>query len=176
MRDTGLGYGEETMVAGTYGPMHPWCGCVRKPNENTLTTTLDILGQRMTVVAVQHSDERFELTDDWGGSRTDIVRNSASIGGEEGGGKKPAVTSFDQLGRIVHRIVQMVTNDMGFPVETWFGETLVVRYHYPQLAASEVLKSGGVRGLWLEFVDARTGDLVLDSRALGELRSAPRFH
>ncbi len=170
LRDVGIGYGERADEPRVGSPRHPWGRYTRDVRDGWVRSVADLLGKRIQITAAQTASDRVEITDDWGGTRFDQLRNTASLGAEDGG-RVPAVTSQDQFGRIA----QIVTNDLGFPAEGWFGENLVVRYHYPQLLANELLSSGGVEGLWMEFIDVRTGEVLLDSRRLGVTGRSPVF-
>ena len=70
----------------------------------------------------------------------------------------------------------MVTNEEGYPTETWYGETLVARYHYAHVDSVRPLSPhGGLGDFWVELVDARTGKRLLDSRALPTTSARPLF-
>lgn len=171
LRETALGFdGPAADDAGSGAPNHPWGHYTSEVREGWARSRVELLGAKMQVTAVVLDSDWVHLTDDWGGYRFDRVSETSAFGGSHGG-RLPAVTSLDRIGPIV----QVVTNSSGFPVETWYGETFFVRYHYPQLTASEILLEGGADGLWSEFIDARTGEILLDSRALGRTGSAPRF-
>lgn len=84
----------------------------------------------------------------------------------------PAVASYDALGRIV----EVVTNEDGYPTETRYGETLVARYHYAHVDGVLPLPDhGGLGNFWVELIDARTGNRLVDSRALPTTGARPLF-
>lgn len=130
----------------------------------------EFLGRSMQVTtAVEGGDVR--ISDDWGATRVDRYWETASLSGCDDCLTTLAVFSEDRFGRIA----QVVTDSRGYPLETRFGETLVARYHYPQLTAPDSMASGGDEGLWLELVDARTGRQLLDSRQLEDTGIPPSF-
>ena len=73
-------------------------------------------------------DEQWlRITDSRGGLRHDRLTETAKLEQNCGDGPwscdevvYPAVASYDAVGRIVH----VVTNDEGYPTETWYGEIL----------------------------------------------------
>ncbi len=62
------------------------------------------------------------------------------------------------------------------PTETWYGETLVARYHYVHVDGVRPLPPhGGLGTFWVELIDARTGKRLLDSRTLPTTSARPLF-
>ncbi|MXX74698.1 MAG: hypothetical protein F4Y77_04735 [Holophagales bacterium] len=115
---------------------------------------------------------RQRVSDSRGGVRLDHLTETAWLDKSCDCVAFPAIASYDALGRIVH----VVTNDEGYPTETWYGETLVARYHYAHVDGVSPLPAyGGLGDFWVELIDARTARRLLDSRALPMTSHKPLF-
>lgn len=176
-------------------PVHPWGYHWKERDDGVARTTIRLLHQEMEVESVRLGKKRVRLgkkrldeewlriTDSRGGLRHDHLTETAwrCNAGEPLRHRSPwscdvvparAVASYDAVGRIAH----VVTNDEGYPTETWYGETLVARYHYAQVDGVRPLPPHGGRGdFWVELIDARTGKPLLDSRALPTTSARPLF-
>ena len=165
-------------------PGHPWGHHWKERDDGFARTTFRLLHQEMEVESVRLGKKRLHdqwlrITDSRGGLRLDHLAETARL--EQDCGDSPwscdtvafpAVASYDAVGRIVH----VVTNDEGYPTETWYGETLVARYHYAHVDAIRPLPPhGGLGDFWVELIDARTGRPLLDSRALPATSARPLF-
>ncbi len=164
-------------------PGHPWGRHWKERDDGFARTTFRLLHQEMEVESVRLGKERpdeewLRITDSRGGLRHDHLTKTARL--EQDCGVPwscdtvvlPALASYDAVGRIVH----VVTNDEGYPTETWYGETLVARYHYAHVDGVRPLPPhGGLGDFWVELIDARTGKRLLDSRALPTTSAKPLF-
>ncbi len=154
---------------------HPWGHHWKESADGVTLTTFRLLHQEIEVESVRLDESWLRLSDSRGGVRYDHYTETATLERPEEGGHSPplrAVASQDALGRIV----QVVTNDEGYPIETWYGETLVARYHYAHVDGVLPLPPwGGLGDFWVELIDARTNRLLLDSRALPVTSAKPIF-
>lgn len=165
-------------------PGHPWGHHWKERDDGFARTTFRLLHQEMEVESVRLGkkgiwDEGWlRITDSRGGLRHDYLTKTARL--EQDCDAQwscdtvplPAVASYDAVGRIVH----VVTNDEGYPTETWYGETLVARFHYAHVDGVRPLPPhGGLGDFWVELIDARTGNRILDSRALPTTSAKPLF-
>lgn len=164
-------------------PSHPWGHHWKERHGEFVRTTFRLLHQEMEVESVRLDKKRpdeqwLRITDSRGGLRHDRLAKTARL--EQDCDVPwscdtvvfPAVASYDALGRIVH----VVTNDEGYPTETWYGETLVARYHYAHVDGARPLPPhGGLGDFWVELIDARAGKRLLDSRALPTASARPLF-
>ncbi len=166
------------------GPAHPWGRHWKERDDRFARTTFRLFHQEMEVESVRLGKKRLwdegwlRITDSRGGLRHDHLAKTARL--EQDCDVPwscdtvplPAVASYDAVGRIVH----VVTNDEGYPTETWYGETLVARYHYAHVDGVRPLPPhGGLGDFWVELIDARTGKRLLDSRALPTTSAKPLF-
>ena len=188
--------GRPRSVDGTApGVVHPWGHHWKERGDGFARTTFRLLHQEMEVESVRLGKKRVRLgekrldeewlriTDSRGGLRHDHLAETAwrCNAGEPLRHRVPwscdvvparAVASYDAVGRIAH----VVTNDEGYPTETWYGETLVARYRYGQVEAARPLSPhGNLADVWVELIDARTGKRLLDSRALPSTSARPLF-
>ena len=165
-------------------PGHPWGHHWKERGDGFARTTFRLLHQEMEVESVRLDKKRLDeqwlrITDSRGGLRHDRLTETARLEQDCGDGPwschkvvYPAVASYDAVGRIVH----VVTNDEGYPTETWYGETLVARYHYAHVDSARPLPPhGGLGDFRVELIDARTGKRLLDSRALPTISAKPLF-
>ncbi len=165
-------------------PSHPWAYHWKERDDGFARTTFRLLHQEMEVESVRLGKKRLDdqwlrITDSRGGQRHDRLTKTARLEQDCGDGPwscdqvaLPAIASYDAVGRIVH----VVTNDEGYPTETWYGETLVARYHYAHVDGVRPLPPhGGLGDFWVELIDARTGKRLLDSRALPTTSARPLF-
>jgi len=176
-------------------PVHPWGHHWKERDDGFTRTTFRLLHQEIEVESVRLGKKRLDeewlrITDNRGGLRHDRLTKTAHLDqhcnvryqlGEPRRQPSPwscdqkpsrAVASYDPVGRIAH----VVTNDEGYPTETWYGETLVARYHYAHADRGRPLPPhGGLGDFWLELIDARTGKRLLDSRALPTTSARPLF-
>ncbi len=164
-------------------PGHPWGHHWKERDDGFARTTFRLLHQEMEVESVRLGKKRpdeewLRITDSRGGLRHDHLTKTARL--EQVCDVPwscdtvvlPALASYDAVGRIVH----VVTNDEGYPTETWYGETLVARYHYAHVDGVRPLPPhGGLGDFWVELIDARTGKRLLDSRALPTTSAKPLF-
>ncbi|MXW03325.1 MAG: hypothetical protein F4X59_03115 [Holophagales bacterium] len=183
--ELGLYRGRPRSVDGAASdPGHPWGYHWKEHGDGFARTTFRLLHQEIEVESVRLGDKRLDeewlrVTDSRGGLRHDRLTKSARLEQDCGGGPwncdtvvLPAVASYDSVGRIA----QVVTNDEGYPAETWYGETLVARYHYPHVDGVRPLPPhGGLGDFWVELIDVRTGRRLLDSRALPTTSARPLF-
>ncbi len=100
---------------------HPWGHHWTESVGGHTRTSFRLLHQELEVESVRPDDRWLRISDNRGGVRHDYYTKTAVL--EQGGHSPsvPAVVSYDAHGRIVH----VVTNDEGYPTETWYGETLV---------------------------------------------------
>lgn len=176
-------------------PGHPWGHHWKERGDGFARTTFRLLHQEMEVESVRLGKKRLDeqwlrITDSRGGLRHDRLAKTSHLkqdcnvryhAGEQRRQRSPwscdekplpAVASYDAAGRIVH----VVTNDEGYPTETWYGETLVARYHYAHVDSVRPLPPhGGLGDFWVELIDARTGKRLLDSRTLPTTSARPLF-
>ncbi len=176
-------------------PGHPWGHHWKERGDGFARTTFRLLHQEMEVESVRLGKKRLDeqwlrITDSRGGLRHDRLTKTPYLNqdcnvryhaGEQRRQRSPwscdekpvpAVASYDAVGRIVH----VVTNDEGYPTETWYGETLVARYHYSHVDSARPLPPrGGLGDFRVELIDARTGKRLLDSRALPTISARPLF-
>jgi len=165
-------------------PAHPWGYHWRESGgrfpDGSLNpysrTEFRLLHQEMEVESVRLDERWVKVSDNRGGVRHDYLtkapRRELNCAPEHigthschRGWVQPSVASHDASGRIVH----VVTNDEGDPIEIWYGEVLVARYHHHE-------RADGVRDYWFELLDTRTGQRLLDSRALPPSRAGrPHF-
>ena len=151
---------------------HPWGHHWKEGGDGFTRTTFRLLHVEMEVESVRVGENRFRISDSRGGLRHDYLTETAWLDQSCDCVAFPAVASYDALGRIVH----MVTNDEGYPTETWYGKTLVARYHYAHVDGVRPLPPDGDLGdSWVELIDARTGKRLLDSRALPTTSDKPLF-
>ena len=174
---------------------HPWGRHWKERGDGFARTTFRLLHQEMEVESARLDKMRLDeqwlrVTDSRGGLRHDRLTKTAHLkqdcnvryhAGERRRQRSPwscdqkplpAVASYDAVGRIVH----VVTNDEGYPTETWYGETLVARYHYAHVDSARPLPPhGGLGDFRVELIDARTGKRLLDSRALPTASARPLF-
>ncbi len=151
---------------------HPWGRHWKESGDGFTRTTFRLLHQEMEVESARLGEKRLRIADSRGGLRHDHFRETTWL--EQGCDcvAFPAVASYDASGRIVH----VVTNEGGYPTETWYGETLVARYHYAHVDGVRPLPPrGGLGDFWIELIDARTGKRLLDSRALPTTSDKPLF-
>lgn len=177
-------------------PGHPWGHHWKERGDGFARTTFRLLHQEMEVESVRLGKKRLDeqwlrITDSRGGLRHDRLTRTPHLEQDcnvryHAGEKRrqrspwscdvvplPAVASYDAVGRIVH----VVTNDEGYPSETWYGETLVARYHYAHVDGVRPLPPhGGLGYFWVELIDARTGEHLLDSRTLPTTSAKPLFN
>jgi len=176
-------------------PVHPWGHHWKERGDGFARTTFRLLHQEMEVESVRLGKKRLDeewlrVTDSRGGLRHDRLTKTAHLeqhcnvrydASEQRRQRSPwscdqvpsrAVASYDAAGRIAH----VVTNDEGYPTETWYGETLVARYHYAHVDGVRPLPPhGGLGDFWVELIDARTGKRLLDSRSLPATSARPLF-
>ncbi len=153
-------------------PGHPWGHHWKERGDGVTRTTFRLLHQEMEVESVRIRQDRLRISDSRGGLRHDHFTETAWLEPGCDCVAFPAVASYDASGRIVH----VVTNEEGYPTETWYGETLVARYHYAQVDGVRPLPPhGGLGDSWIELIDARTGKRLLDSRALSTTPAKPIF-
>lgn len=153
-------------------PGHPWGHHWKERDDGFARTTFRLLHQEMEVESVRLAKNRLRISDSRGGVRHDHFTETAWLDESCDCVAFPAVASYDALGRIVH----VVTNDEGYPTETWYGETLLARYHYAHVDGVRPLPPhGGLGDLWVELIDARSGKRLLDSRAVPTTSARPLF-
>ncbi len=152
---------------------HPWGHHWHEGVGDSTRTIFRLLHQKIEVEPVRLDENSWRMSDSRGGVRHDSFTRTSLI--ERGCNDclpYEAVASYDASGRIVH----VVTSDEGYPTETWYGETLVARYHYARIdGARPQSPSGSLGDFWVELIDARTGRPLLDSRALPKTSSKPVF-
>ncbi|MDE2979346.1 MAG: hypothetical protein OXU63_17765 [Acidobacteriota bacterium] len=152
--------------------VHPWGHHWKESADGIARTSFRLLHQEMQVESVRQGGNRLRISDNRGGDRHDYLTETAWLDQSCHCVAFPAVASYDALGRIVH----MVTNDDGYPTEARYGETLVARYHYAHVDGVRPLPAHGDLGdFWVELTDARTGNRLLDSRALPTTAAQPLF-
>lgn len=179
LRRLGLGHGTAAASAAASGAQRaesefPWGSVVSETTADGEETRIDIFGHRMKVTRVFGSDRTVHLEDDWGGVRTEIHSElpffRKNHGVQHGRG---VVHVKDGLGTVA----EVLVDGEGNPREVQYAENLLVRYHY-QVHELESAPSIGVAldSVWLELVDLRSGEAVLDSRLVpSEIRSAFRL-
>lgn len=154
------------------GPGHPWGHHWKERYNGSTRTIFRLLHQEMEVESVRLGEDRLRISDSRGGVRHDSLTETAWLDRSCHCVAFPAVASYDALGRIV----EMVTNEDGYPTETRYGETLVARYHYAHVDGVLPLPDhGGLGDFWVELIDARTGNQLVDSRALPTTGARPLF-
>ncbi|MDE2691959.1 MAG: hypothetical protein OXI49_15745 [Acidobacteriota bacterium] len=164
-------------------PAHPWGHHWKERDDGGARTVFRLLHQEMEVESARLGEKRLDeewlrITDSRGGLRHDRLAETARLEQDCDGpwacdtAPLPAVASYDAVGRIAH----VVTNDEGYPTETWYGETLVARYHYAHVDGVRPLPPhGGLGDFWVELIDAGTGKRLLDSRTLPTTSARPLF-
>jgi len=163
---------------GTYrdgkAPEHPWGYHWKEGDGGEFPdrTVFRLLHQEMEVESERVGRNQLRISDSRGGQRHDTHWETSTLESDCHCIPFHAVASYDALGRIVH----VVVNDDGYPTETWYGETLMARYHYAHVDGVRPLPSGGSDYFWLELLDARTGGRLVDTRALPTTSSRPSFH
>lgn len=152
---------------------HPWGHHWHERAGDSTRTIFQLLHQEIEVELVRLDENSWRISDSRGGMRHDDFTETGLVEREcDHCLPFPAIASYDASGRIVH----VVTNEEGYPTETWYGETLVARYHYAQIdGARPQAPRGSLGDFWVELVDARTGRPLLDSRALPITSSKPVF-
>ncbi len=155
------------------GSGHPWGYHWIESDGDSTRTTFRLLHQEIEVELVRLGENRWRVSDNGGGMRHDYFTRTALLEREcDHCLPFPAIASYDASGRIVH----VVTNDEGYPTESWYGETLVARYHYAEIDGVRSLPPLGDLGdFWIELIDARNGRRLLDSRALPARSTKPVF-
>lgn len=152
---------------------HPWGHHWHEKVGDSTRTTFRLLHQEIEVEPVRLDENSWRISDSHGGMRHESFTKTSLI--ERGCDHclpYEAVAAYDASGRIVH----VVTSAEGYPTETWYGETLVARYHYAQIeGARPQSPSGSLGDFWVELIDARTGRRLLDSRVLPITSSRPVF-
>ena len=152
---------------------HPWGHHWHERVGDSTRTIFRLLHQEIEVEPVRLDENSWRISDSRGGMRHESFTKTSLIERDcDHCLPDAAVASYDASGRIVH----MVTSDEGYPTETWYGETLVARYHYAQIdGARPQSPSGSLGDFWIELIDARTGLRLLDSRALPIKSTGPVF-
>lgn len=152
---------------------HPWGHHWHERAGASTRTVFRLLHQEIEIEPVRLDENSWRISDSRGGMRHESFTKTGLI--ERGCDHclpYDAVAAYDASGRIVH----MVTNDDGYPTETWYGETLVARYHYAQIDGGRPEAPNGSLGdFWVELIDARAGRRLLDSRALPISAARPVF-
>ncbi len=142
----------------------PWGSLVSERTADGEETRVDIFGQRMKVMRSFGHGGAVRIEDDWGGVRTDIHRNlpfyRKNHGVQHGRG---IVRVKDGLGTVA----DVVVDGEGNPREVRYADNLLVRYHYrvDELESAPSI-GAAIKGVWLELIDLRTGETVLDSRLI----------
>lgn len=152
----------------------PWGSIASESTVDGEETRVDIFGQRMRVTRAFGNNGAVRIEDDWGGVRTDIHRNlpfyRKNHGVRHGGG---VVQVKDSLGTVA----EVVVDGEGNPREVRYADNLLVRYHY-RVDELESAPNIGValERVWLDLVDLRTGEVLLDSRLVpSEVRRSFRL-
>ncbi len=169
-----LMHGRPRPVDETSTVEHPWRRHLKEGDFSSRARRTDVrlLHRELQVESVRLGESWLQFSDSLGGRRFDRYTRTSQL--EVDGHSPPvrAVASHDAMGRIAH----VVTNDDGYPTETWYGETLVARYHYAHVDGVAPRPSDGRLGdFWFELLEPLTGRRLLDSRALPIVSDEPRF-
>lgn len=169
VRRLGLGQSAATSSRAESNPLRaesqfPWGSLVSVHTADGEETRADIFGQRMKVTRVFGHRGAVRIEDDWGGVRTDIHRNLPFYRKNHGVQHGPGVVHVeDGLGTVA----DVVVDGEGDPREVRYADNLLVRYHYRVDELESAPNIGtALERVWLELIDLRTGETVLDSRLI----------
>lgn len=152
----------------------PWGSVASESRADGEETRVDIFGQRMKVTRAFGNDGTVRIEDDWGGVRTDIHRSlpfyRKNHGVQHGRG---VVHVKDGLGTVA----EVIVDGEGNPREVRYADNLLVRYNYRADELESAPNIGAaLDSVWLELIDLRTGEELLDSRLIpSEVRRAFRL-